>query len=72
MSDKENKRSMFYPNGEIIHYTLPNSYQKTKSKHACGNCGLYSNRRQYCGKWNAPAVKEDYICHAWRLRFFAR
>lgn len=66
------KRSNFYPNGEIIDYRLPQTFQKTQTRSACGNCYLYSNRRNYCGKWNAPAVKENYICHAWRLRQFNR
>tara|TARA_R100001440_G_scaffold32152_1_gene50720 strand:+ start:528 stop:737 length:210 start_codon:yes stop_codon:yes gene_type:complete len=66
------KRSNFYPSGEIIDYKLPQSFQKTTSKAACGNCYLFSNRRNYCGKWNALAVKDNYICHAWRLRQFQR
>ena len=66
------KRPNFYPNGEIIDYRLPQTFQKTQTRSACGNCYLYSNRRSYCGKWNAPAVKENYICHAWRLRQFNR
>ena len=66
------KRSNFYPNGEIIDYRLPQTFQKTQTKSACGNCYLFSNRRNYCGKHNAPAVKENYICHLWRQRHFLR
>jgi len=69
---EEKKRSNFYPNGEIIDYKLPQSFSKTKGKNACGNCGLYSNRRQYCGKWDSKFVKDNYICHAWRKRYFLR
>jgi len=66
------KRSNFYPNGEIIDYRLPQTFQKTQTKSACSNCAWYSNRRLYCGKHNAPAVKENYICHLWRQRHFLR
>jgi hypothetical protein len=38
------KRSNFYPNGEIIDYSLPQSFQKSLKAEACGNCGLYSNK----------------------------
>lgn len=66
------KRSNFYPNGEIIDFSLPQSFQLSKTKEACGNCGLYSNRRSYCGRFNAKAVKDNYICNEWRKRFFQR
>jgi hypothetical protein len=36
------KRSNFYPNGEVIDYSLPQSFRKSLTKEACGNCGLYS------------------------------
>jgi hypothetical protein len=36
------KRSNFYPNGEIIDFFLPQSFRKSLTKEACGNCGLYS------------------------------
>jgi hypothetical protein len=39
---------------------------------ACGNCGLYSNNRAFCGRWGAKAVKDTYVCHEWRKRFFKR
>lgn len=66
------KRSNFYPNGEVIDYSLPQSFQISKKKEACGNCGLYSNRRLFCGRWSAKFVKENYICHDYRKRFFKR
>ena len=68
----EQKRSNFYPNGEIIDYSLPQSFQKSLKAEACGNCGLYSNKRLFCGRWGAKAVKDNYICHEWRKRFFKR
>ena len=43
----EQKRSNFYPNGEIIDYSLPQSFQKSLKAEACGNCGLYSNKRSF-------------------------
>ena len=68
----EVKRSNFYPNGEIIDYSLPQSFKKSLTKEACGNCGLYSNRRSFCGRYGAKFVKDNYICNSWRKRFFQR
>jgi len=68
----DKKRSNFYPNGEIIDYSLPQSFELSKTKEACGNCGLYSNRRSVCGRWGSKAVKDTYVCHEWRKRFFKR
>ena len=39
---------------------------------ACGNCGLYSNKRSFCGRWGSKGVKDTYVCHEWRKRFFKR
>ena len=64
--------SKFYPNGEIIHYSLHESFKKSTTKSACGNCGMYSNKRSYCGIWKAPYVKDNYVCDKWRMRFFKR
>ena len=66
------RKSNFYPNGEFIHYTLPDSYALSKTKQSCGNCAMYSNRRSFCGVWKAQAVKDTYICHKWRMRYFKR
>jgi len=68
----DNKRSNFYPNGEIIDYSLPQSFRLSTTKEACGNCGLYSNKRSFCGRWGSKAVKDNYICDDWRKRFFKR
>ena len=68
----EQKRSNFYPNGEIIDYSLPQSFQKSLKAEACGNCGLYSNNRQFCGRWGAKFVRDNYVCHEWRQRHFKR
>ena len=68
----DNKRSNFYPNGEIIDYSLPQSFKLSLTKEACGNCGLYSNKRSFCGRWGSKAVRDNYICHEWRKRFFQR
>jgi hypothetical protein len=57
------KRSNFYPNGEIIDFFLPQSFRKSLTKEACGNCGLYSNRRSFCGRWGSKGVKDNYVCH---------
>jgi hypothetical protein len=53
----EIKRPNFYPNGEVIDYSLPQSFHKSLKKEACGNCGLYSNRRSFCGRWGSKFVK---------------
>ena len=66
------KRSNFYPNGEIIAYNLPQSFRKSLTKEACGNCGLYSNKRQFCGRWGAKFVRDNYVCNQWRQRHFKR
>ena len=66
------KRSNFYPNGEMIDFSLPQSFQLSKTKEACGNCGLYSNKRSFCGRWNSKAFKDTYVCHEWRKRHFQR
>jgi len=66
------KRSNFYPNGEIIDYSLPQSFRKSLSKEVCGSCGLFSERRSFCGRWGAKAVKPSYVCHEWRQRHFKR
>jgi len=68
----DKKRSNFYPNGEIIDYSLPQSFELSKTKEACGNCGLYSNRRSFCGRFGSKAVKDTYVCKEWRVRFFKR
>ena len=68
----DKKRSNFYPNGEIIDYSLPQSFELSKTKEACGNCGLYSNKRSVCGRWGSKGVKDTYVCHDWRKRFFKR
>ena len=66
------KRPNFYGNGEAIPYQMPNDFRKSTGKEACGNCGMYSNRRSYCGVYVTPGVKDNYICNKWRPRFFKR
>ena len=68
----EQKRSNFYPNGEIIDYSLPQSFTKALKGSSCGDCGLYSNKRSFCGRWGANGVKDTYVCHEWRKRYFKR
>ena len=66
------KRPNFYGDGTFIPYQMPNDFQKSTKKEACGNCGLYSNRRQFCGKFTTVGVKDNYICNQWRQRYFKR
>ena len=42
-------RANFYPDGTFIPYQMPPDFRKSLNKKACGNCGLYSNRRGFCG-----------------------
>lgn len=65
-------RSNFYPDGTFIPYSLPQDFRQSTTKEACGNCGLYSNRRQFCGKFTTVGVKDNYICNQWRQRYFKR
>jgi len=66
------KRPNFYPDGQMIPYQLPNTFVLSKTKQACGNCSMFSNRRSYCGVWKTMGVKDTYSCHRWRLRYFQR
>ena len=66
------KRSSFYPNGEFIPYQMPQDFRLSKTKEACGNCGLYSNRRSFCGIYKTHGVKDTYTCNKWRQRFLKR
>jgi hypothetical protein len=66
------KRPNFYPDGTFIPYQMPNDFRQSQGKEACGNCGLYSNRRSFCGKFITVGVKDNYICNQWRQRYFKR
>jgi len=66
------KRSNFYSDGTFIPYSLPQDFRKAQGKEACGNCGLYSNRRGFCGRYQTIGVKDNYICGQWRQRHFQR
>jgi|TARA_B100001939_G_scaffold102586_1_gene88488 hypothetical protein len=66
------KRSNFYPNGEIIDYRLPQTFQPTKQKQACGNCAFYSGFRRFCAGYKCFGVRDNYICHSYRPRRIKR
>ena len=66
------KRSNFYPDGNFIPYQMPQDYRQATGKEACGNCGLFSNRRFFCGKFITTGVRDNYICGQWRQRHFKR
>ena len=66
------KRQMFYSNGEMIEYRLPQTFQQSKNKSACGNCAWFSNRRGFCNIFKAFGVRDNYVCDKWRLRYFKR
>ena len=62
----------FYNDGRFIPPRLPNHFKKSVSKEACGNCGMYSNRRSFCGIHKTDGVRDNYVCNDWRQRFFKR
>ena len=54
-------RNNFYEDGSMIPSVLPEHFRKTTSAEACGNCGMYSNRRSFCGIYRTMNVKDNYI-----------
>ena len=66
------KRSNFYSNGEMIDFRLTQDFRKSQGREACGNCGMYSNRRSFCNIHKAFHVKDVYVCNQWRERHFQR
>ena len=57
MDKEKNKRSNFYPTGEIIDYSLPQSFTKALHGQSCGDCGLYSNKWSFCGRWELKELR---------------
>ena len=66
------KRSNFYPNGEFIPYQMPQDFRQALGKEACGNCGMYSLPRNFCGVYRTKGVKDNFVCNKWRKRHFKR
>ena len=66
------KRGNFYPDGTFIPYQMPQDFRKASGKEACGNCGMYSNRRSFCGVFQTISVKDNFVCGKWRERHFKR
>ena len=67
------KRSNFYPNGEFIPYQMPQDFRLAKrGEGSCGNCGMFSQRRMFCGIYRTQGVKDIYTCDKWRQRHFQR
>ena len=66
------KRSNFYPNGEFIPYQMPQDFKQSLGKEACGNCGMYSLPRNFCGVYRTKGVKDNFVCSKWRKRHFKR
>ena len=67
-----NKRSNFYPNGEIIDFRLPQDFRPSSGRGSCGNCGQYSNKRSFCNIYKSFGVKDVYVCNQWRQRHFRK
>ena len=67
-----NKRSNFYPNGEIIDFRLPQDFRLSPGRGSCGNCGQYSNKHAFCNIYKSFHVKDVYVCNKWRPRYFKR
>ena len=66
------KRSNFYPNGEIIAHNLPQSFQRSLRKENCSGVDSTVTIDNSVDVWGAKFVRENYICHEWRKRFFKR
>ena len=67
------KRSNFYPNGEFIPYQMPQDFRPAKrGEDSCGNCGMFSQRRMFCGIYRTQGVKDVYTCNKWRPRHFQK
>ena len=64
-----NKRSNFYPNGEIIDFRLPQDFRPSSGRGSCGNCGQYSNKRSFCNIYKSYAWPCQDTCRS-RLFFF--
>ena len=62
----------FYPDGRFIPFKLPDHFRKSTTKEACGNCGMYSNVRSFCGVFKTDGVKDNFVCNDWRQRYFKR
>ena len=65
-------KRLLYDNGEMIPNKLPDDFRPATGKEACGNCGMYSNRRSFCGVFQEFRVKDNWICNKWRQRHFKR
>ena len=64
---------MFYPNGEFIPYQMPDHFrQAQRGSGSCGDCGMYSNKNQFCGIYRTRGVRDTYVCNSWRKRHFQR
>ena len=67
------KRSNFYPNGEFIPYQMPQDFRLAKrGEGSGGSCGMFSQRRMFCGIFRTQGVKDVYTCNKWRPRYFKR
>ena len=70
--EEKKKRGMFYPDGKMIPAGMPDDYRPQKSADSCGNCGMFSNPRFFCGIHNQYGVKDTWTCNKWRKRRFKR
>ena len=55
------KRSNFYPNGEMIDFRLPQDFRPSTGRGSCGNCGQYSNKRSFCNIYKSFGVKDIFV-----------
>ena len=51
---------------------MPQDFKQALGKEACGNCGMYSLPRNFCGVYRTKGVKDNFICNKWRKRHFKR
>ena len=51
---------------------MPQDFRPSQGRGSCGNCGLYSQRHNFCGVYRTKGVKDTYVCNKWRKRHFKR
>ena len=67
-----NKINNFYPESTFIPYQMPQDFRQSTVRGSCGNCGMFSNRRSFCGVYRTRGVRDTYVCNKWRERHFKR
>jgi hypothetical protein len=67
-----NKRSMFYPNGEFIPYQMPQDYRPSTGRGSMWKLWTVSQKHMFCGIFRTKGVRDTYVCNKWRPRRIKR